>query len=97
MFRRRPARTEAPAAAPRPASLVTAAGLTASGWVVPKGITAGHEGSDATSTTDPRWTLIGTVGSPTATPVDPAGLLVGEGWSIDWWLGADDRWHHPAR
>ena len=97
MFRRRPARTEAPAAAPRPASLVTAAGLTASGWVVPKGITAGHEGSDGTSTTDPRWTLIGTVGSPTATPVDPAGLLVGEGWSIDWWLGADDRWHHPAR
>lgn len=45
----------------------------------------------------PSWTLVGTVASPTATPVDGAGLVVGEGWSLDWWIGADDRWHVPAR
>jgi len=40
---------------------------------------------------------VGTVASPTATPVDTAGLVVREGWSLDWWIGADDRWHLPAR
>lgn len=62
--------------------------LVASGWVLPAGV--GRSG-------DPRWTLVGTVASPTATAVDPAGLVVGEGWSLDWWIGADDRWHLPAR
>jgi len=64
------------------------AGLTSRGWVLPRGLTA--EGP-------PHWTLVGTVASPTATAVDPAGLVVGEGWSLDWWIGADDRWHLPAR
>ena len=63
-------------------------GLVDDGWVLPRGLSA--EGS-------PRWTLVGTVASPTATPVDPAGLVVGDGWSLDWWIGGDDRWHLPAR
>lgn len=31
--------------------------------------------------------------------VDGGGLVSvdGAGWSIDWWIGADDRWHLPAR
>lgn len=45
----------------------------------------------------PAWTLVGTVASPTVTAVDRAGLVVGEGWSLDWWVGADDRWHIPTR
>jgi hypothetical protein len=32
-------------------------------------------------------TVVGTgVGSPRAS-----------GWQLDWWIGADDRWHVPAR
>lgn len=66
---------------------VDASRLAAAGWVLPRGLAA--EG-------DPRWTLVGTVGSPTATAVDEAGLVVGDGWSLDWWIGADDRWHLPT-
>ncbi len=31
--------------------------------------------------------------------VDPSGRVVvgGQGWSLDWWIGAEDRWHLPAR
>jgi hypothetical protein len=31
--------------------------------------------------------------------VDQAGMvaLAGRGWSLDWWIGADDRWHRPAQ
>ncbi len=31
--------------------------------------------------------------------VDPRGLVTGPdgGWSLDWWVGADDRWHVPSR
>lgn len=31
--------------------------------------------------------------------MDPAGLVQTEGaaWSLDWWIGAEDRWHVPAR
>ncbi len=36
-----------------------------------------------------------------ATPgfVDPSGSVTPRrgGWSLDWWVGADDRWHVPAR
>lgn len=61
--------------------------LTAEGWLLPRGIRS------RTS----RWSLIGTISSPVATAVDPAGLVVGEGWSLDWWVGADDRWRLPTR
>ncbi len=70
------------------ADLDLGATLAAEGWVLPRGLTSGGP---------PQWTLVGTVASPTATPVDPAGLVVGEGWSLDWWIGGDDRWHLPAR
>ncbi|WP_421120604.1 hypothetical protein ACE2AJ_04630 [Aquihabitans daechungensis] len=73
-----------------PAS-VTAAELGTAGWVLPAGIAAGRDGRA------PAWTLVGTVGSPTTTAVDPDGLVVGEGWSLDWWIGGDDRWYVPAR
>ncbi|MGN6696234.1 MAG: hypothetical protein ACTHN0_18800, partial [Aquihabitans sp.] len=74
-----------------PPAAVSAAQLDASGWVLPGGIAAGQKGRE------PAWTLVGTVGSPTATAVDPAGLVVREGWSLDWGVGGDDRWYVPAR
>jgi len=67
------------------------AALRAASWVLPRSlVTANHPAA-------PAWTLIGTVGSSTATPVDPAGLVSGAGWSLDWWIGADDRWHLPSQ
>lgn len=60
--------------------------LADAGWFLPRGVRDGES----------RWTLVGTVSSPLATPVDPAGLVVGEGWSLDWWVGADDRWRLPG-
>jgi hypothetical protein len=91
MFRRRsPAAPPATAATVAPTT-VKAADLAASGWVLPRGIDAGQ------GHRDPAWTLVGTVGSPTATAVDPSGLVVGAGWSLDWWVGGDDRWYVPAR
>ena len=52
----------------------------------------------------PDWTLVGTVATPDRGVVDPRGLVTrrprprrpGPGWSLDWWIGADDRWHAPA-
>lgn len=61
--------------------------LAEAGWLLPRG---------TTDRTD-RWSSVGTVASPVVTAVDPAGLVVGEGWSLDWWVGADDRWRLPAR
>ncbi len=90
MFRRRtPAASPAPAAEPAAPS-ISSATLDAAGWVLPVGISPGQ------GHREPAWTLIGTVGSPTATAVDPTGLVVGDGWSLDWWIGGDDRWHVPA-
>ena len=60
--------------------MITAHQLEAAGWVLPKGIAAAQQGRE------PAWTLVGTVGSPTATPVDPAGLVVGAAGA--WLLGA---------
>lgn len=44
------------------------------------------------------WTPLGTVDAAAIADVDPAGLvqLRGASWSLDWWVGAEDRWHHPA-
>ncbi|MHB8670782.1 MAG: hypothetical protein ACYDAD_09535 [Acidimicrobiales bacterium] len=46
-----------------------------------------------------HWTTIGNVSSPAESVVDPAGLLTPwpRGWSLDWWVGADDRWHLPSQ
>lgn len=44
-------------------------------------------------------TPVGVLDGSVLTTVDPRGLVtpVGAGWSLDWWVGADDRWHVPAR
>jgi hypothetical protein len=46
-----------------------------------------------------NWTAVGNLASPWEAIVDPRGLVtpwVG-GWSLDWWIGAEDRWHLPSR
>ncbi|MCB0977031.1 MAG: hypothetical protein KDB02_06190 [Acidimicrobiales bacterium] len=91
MFRRSRPRTalvDPPAAPEGAATAGLVPELIADGWVLPRMFRVGGA---------PSWTLVGTVASPVATPVDGAGLVVGEGWSLDWWVGADDRWHVPAR
>lgn len=43
-------------------------------------------------------TAVGNLDSPREATVDSHGLVsTGAGWSIDWWVGADDRWHVPPR
>lgn len=91
MFRRR---TAPPAASARPTADASAPAPLPEGWVLPRGLGGGRP-VDRPSPVP--FTLVGTTSSPTATPVDPAGLVVREGWSLDWWVGADDRWHVPAR
>lgn len=48
---------------------------------------------------DGRWTTVGNLDAPERIRVDAAGLvqLDGATWSLDWWIGAEDRWHVPAR
>jgi hypothetical protein len=45
------------------------------------------------------WTTLGTLASSSRPVVDQRGLVTprSEGWSLDWWIGADDRWHFPSR
>jgi hypothetical protein len=45
------------------------------------------------------WTAIGNLDSGREATVDTHGLVTPwpGGWSLDWWVGADDRWHVPAR
>ena len=95
MFRRRTSRTNpldrveaTPAPTETKAVSNLAAGLGESGWLLPRSLDRARGA---------HWTLVGTVASDEATPVDQAGLVVGDGWSLDWWVGADDRWHLPAR
>jgi hypothetical protein len=49
--------------------------------------------------TQRNWTMVGNIGSPWEAIVDPRGLVTPwfDGWSLDWWIGADDRWHFPSR
>ncbi len=53
----------------------------------------------ADGTPDRAWLPLGTVDDGVVAHVDPAGMvqLVGRTWSLDWWVGAEDRWHHPSR
>lgn len=46
-----------------------------------------------------NWTTIGNLGSAREAVVDPRGLVSPwfDGWSLDWWVGAEDKWHVPAR
>ena len=51
------------------------------------------------NSTHRNWALLGTVGGPERGAIDPRGLItpVADGWSLDWWVGADDAWHLPSR
>jgi hypothetical protein len=51
------------------------------------------------NSTHRNWALLGTVGGPERAAIDPRGLItpVSGGWSLDWWVGADDAWHLPSR
>lgn len=46
-----------------------------------------------------NWTAVGTFASDCLGAVDPRGLLTPRqgGWSIDWWVLGEDRWHFPSR
>jgi hypothetical protein len=46
-----------------------------------------------------RWTTVGLIDAPRQAMVDPAGLVTlgGATWSLDWWVGAEDRWHLPSQ
>jgi hypothetical protein len=46
-----------------------------------------------------NWTAVGNLASPATAVVDPRGLVTPRpgGWSLDWWIGAEDRWHLPGR
>ncbi|HKY74543.1 MAG TPA: hypothetical protein VJS45_00270, partial [Acidimicrobiia bacterium] len=57
------------------------------------------QGPFPVNVTHRNWTAIGNLASPWTAIVDPRGLVtpwVG-GWSLDWWVGAEDRWHLPSR
>lgn len=44
-------------------------------------------------------TLVGALGSRGRARVGPHGAVASDalGWSLDWWIGGDDRWHVPNR
>jgi hypothetical protein len=48
--------------------------------------------------TERHGTTLGNPASPCNSLVDGRGLVTpwGNPWSLDWWIGADDRWHFPA-
>ncbi|MGZ4716034.1 MAG: hypothetical protein ACXWCB_04960, partial [Acidimicrobiales bacterium] len=65
----------------------------------------GVAGHDPVNITHRSWTTLGTVATPARGVVDPRGLVTASsldltrsrsGWSLDWWIGADDRWHTPS-
>ncbi len=46
------------------------------------------------SAAHPRWTLLGTLATPARGLVDARGCVCSTpGWAVDWWVGAEDRWH----
>ncbi len=52
-------------------------------------------GSDPSGTS----TTIGVLGGKRDATIDRSGVLLPRAttWELDWWIGADDRWHVPAR
>ena len=70
-----------------PSGTERAAALVQAGWLLPR---------PASDPGGPRWTWLGTVGSDAAAAVDGAGVVSVGGWSLDWWIGAEDRWHLPT-
>jgi hypothetical protein len=51
------------------------------------------------NTTGVGWTVTGALGDAARLLVDGRGYLqpAGAGFGVDWWIGADDRWHVPGR
>ncbi len=68
-------------------------GLREGGWALPPTL--------ARDDVVPSWTRIGVVDGERSALVDDRGLVTpisGSGRpSLDWWVGAEDRWHVPAR
>lgn len=64
-------------------------------------VVCGADGPDGlpANTTHRDWVLIGNLASWHRAAVDPRGLVTP--WdgapSLDWWVGAEDRWHLPSR
>jgi hypothetical protein len=56
-------------------------------------------GTAAVNRTQRDWVTLGTLARPERSVVDGCGLVTPwEGsWSLDWWIGAEDRWYLPAR
>jgi hypothetical protein len=52
-----------------------------------------------TNVTARNWTAVGNLDSPWEAVVDQRGLVTPwfDSWSLDWWVGAEDRWHLPSR
>jgi hypothetical protein len=59
----------------------------------------GTAGTDLVDLTHRNVTMVGNVATPERVAIDPRGLVtpLGAGWSLDWWIGAEDRWHVPSR
>lgn len=64
----------------------------ADSWALPPGLTGDGW---------PAWTRLGVIDGDSTGVVDGRGLvsprLHDRGWSLDWWVGAEDRWHLPSR
>ncbi|MGK2948881.1 MAG: hypothetical protein ACSLFP_09925 [Acidimicrobiales bacterium] len=68
------------------------------GWVRPRWLSDDADGGEG-NVGRRRWTTIGSLDSAWRARVDLAGLVQPDGaaWALDWWIGAEDRWHVPAR
>jgi hypothetical protein len=68
------------------------------GWVAPRWADDGDGGAGG-NVGRRRWTVVGNLDSAWRARVDLAGLVQGGDarWALDWWIGAEDRWHLPSR
>ncbi len=59
----------------------------------------GGGGNPPVNTTQRDWVMLGTLGRPERAVVDGRGALTpwDGAWSLDWWIGGEDRWYLPAR
>jgi hypothetical protein len=58
-----------------------------------------HSAVTPSNLTARNWTVLGNLDSSPRSTVDERGLVTPwrHGWSLDWWIGADDRWHFPSQ
>lgn len=106
------ARDVDPALVPMQSGLRTAAALALvpPGWHWPRWLDRQHRADHPAfvpagdagiveNVTGRDWHHVGTVSSGWLAMVDPRGCVapVGGGWSLDWLVRAEDRWHRPAR